>query len=526
MLCFFDVDGTLFPLNWKFFNAYFKNKKTFSILERQSIPFFLITGRTSWGEKEELEMKLHGIPLTYGLAIGGGTKIFFRDKNNNLVEDKNFTKIVKKNWTPEEYIKKIKSINIPFIHNIKQYRNIPLIQIRTIYTSIKKIEETMNLFAKNLGENLTITCSEGLLLPNTNNHFSGAIFILPIKAGKDKAVEYIINKISKDIPSVSYVFGDASIDIPMLSIKSTEKYKILSYLINPTPFAIKQAQDNKNIIISNKDGVYFIYKLFKSLFEPNPQNHPLRKVINIFEPLLDKIFDNKLTANEISALGFENIKKGLEEIQHGNKIKGFYFYTIGNLSDIFDGIRARQKGSTDNGQLIDIESDRNREFLQLKIRAEKRILKDPEKGLKTFLTAISCILPSIARAQVEITGKTVLENDKNNGSILKRTGNLFLSLFFSTIERGYESYKIDCKIFENNISTYNNRRLLIINKVYLKTPEAKNLNLFQEKALERFTFLIEILKKENKFIENIILKYPELIKEYSLFKKKYLNQYL
>src|SRR5947209_14975586 len=62
---------------------------------------------------------------------------------------------------------------------------------------------------------------------------------------------------------------------------------------------------------------------------------------------------------------------------------------------------------------------------------------------QTYISAISCILPSLARAQAEVNGTIVKEQDTKGGSMLARTRRLFLSLFFDTIGLDRKSTRLN-----------------------------------------------------------------------------------
>ncbi len=244
------------------------------------------------------------------------------------------------------------------------------------------------------------------------------------------------------------------------------------------------------------------------------QNNSMRKILQIFEPILNRIIDSKLSPNEISLLGLNKSIHGLNKIFNSKNISvkfyGFYLFSFGEFLDLLDGIRARSQGkarsvkgkekthqklyispltlNTLNGQLLDGFCDRVKEFYYF----YKKTNFNKQFG-------ISCILPSIARAANELLNQTVSEKDEKGGSMLDRTRLIFISLFFYILGFTKKSLQIDQIIYERNLATFSNR----INKINFekleKYPPAggeKDLNEFQKKALIRLKFYLKLYKEE------------------------------
>src|SRR5260221_1834732 len=224
------------------------------------------------------------------------------------------------------------------------------------------------------------------------------------------------------------------------------------------------------------------------------QNNKARKGIQLFEKVLDRMVDKNLSPNEVSFLGLKKLSQGLNLLHKPqsslvDKTKGLYHYAFGNLTDVLDGIRARNSNKKEeNGQLVDGFADRVKEFMQLYVRGQKRLKYDNKEALATFLSCISCVLPSIARAQVEITGKIVSERDEQGGSMVDRTKRLFLSLIFDTLGNPDQSYAKDLEIYNTNIATFRHRLSLLSHSGLSRISNIKfnDLSDFQKKALERF----------------------------------------
>ncbi|HYK08096.1 MAG TPA: HAD-IIB family hydrolase, partial [Candidatus Eisenbacteria bacterium] len=521
-ILFTDIDGTLFSPNADILTAPIFNAQTALFLKKHHIPFIIVTGRSFWRRIDRYHMTLLCVPQP-DLVVSANGSILFYKHNDTYNSDFSWqgymqsTKVTNAmgavtSWSKLDITNTITNYlqenNFPFFLG---QGNTYLIRIRLDKYSMHSVErikkDIQNLFPKGIRVILT----EKLLWKNSLDVFSGEMLITPSTAGKDKAVQYILKNLSADLrkPIRALIFGDATVDIPMLTMKEDPSYYTLSqYLIHPTPMAEKVAKENmkvnSNLHILYGDGPKEILwtlrpelrKEIRSEFvvhssseetgsfagvardgEPQnssavngmneasfgagerqdpsrdkltiAQNNPSRKVIQSFEKLLDRIVDKNLSPNEVSFLGLQKLSRGLIFLNKKNssvvdKTKGLYHYSFGNLTDILDGIRARNSDKKEeNGQLVDGFADRVKEFMQLYVRGQKRLKNDNEQALTTFLSCISCALPSIARAQVEISGKTVSERDEQGGSMIDRTKRLFLSLVFDTLGFVDQSYAKD-----------------------------------------------------------------------------------
>lgn len=465
-----------------------------------------------------------------------------------------------------------------------------LIRLKVKNIKIKNLEEIRKDILSLFPKGVRVIFTEKLLWKNTEEIFSGDILIVPKDGGKENAIRYLLKKYSQALHTVVHadIFGDATVDVGMLTMNPDSRYYSLSqYLIHPTPLAkkavlpvmktnqhihiIPQFQQNQLIKIIQNNGKE--KRDFSSEFLPiqqgitenskeyqnekpveqttktqayfSPaQNNPIRMGIKIMEPLLDRLVDKKLSPNEVSFLGLTKLSEGLNQIykktSFGGELKGLYNYGFGNLTDVLDGIRARRSDSSRHserseetpGQLVDGFSDRAKEFMQLFIRGKKRLETNPDEGLQTLLIALSCALPSIARAQVEITGKTVSERDEKGGSMIDRTKNLFISLLMDTIGVPSRSFIIDQQIYSSNMATFRHR-LSAISKTTEKSPpllikdiKLSSLSDFQRKALERWLLYIDVLQQEDAIVKKYLSKQPKLLQDYEKQSQKLAKDYL
>jgi len=527
VIVFADVDGTLFTPGWQLITAPFYNLQTSRILKKYHIPLILVTGRPTWTNTSEWQMKLLGLPLADAIIFDAGTTMYHRLLNGKLEKDTSWEKRVFLNKKPiEEFmISYLRRQNIPFDLKKNDYSAIRITITRFPVSHMGKVKQDI---LTQFPDNVQVLFTEKLLKENTVDIFSGDLLILSKTAGKDHAIQYLLEKYYPN-KFHAFIFGDATIDVPMLSMAMNPKKILLSQcLVHPTSLAkqlmLEEQKKNKNIIISDKEGPEFILETVKEYmrkFSP-AQNSRARRMVQPFENILDKIIDSRLTPNEISFLGLEKLKHGVDLVYGKTnfllKIKGLYLYAFGNLTDVLDGIRARRLVVNQQipGQLVDVFCDRAKEFYQVFMRVKK------EKEVNALMTAITCILPSIARAQAEISGIIVKEQDEKGGSMLQRTKRLFLALFYDVALDNHEKvFQIDKEIYERNVATFENR--IRGSKLY-GLPEGKNM--FQKNALERFILLVQLLQEENEIIHDFLKQDQKNVEHYKKQSLKLLKNYL
>ncbi|HSW96701.1 MAG TPA: HAD-IIB family hydrolase [Candidatus Saccharimonadales bacterium] len=558
---FVDFDGTLFTPDKKIITAPFYNLQIKTVLQRSQIPFVVVTGRSTWTRKSDFETMFLGLTKPDAVIAGAGSIIYYRLPNGQLALDTSWEKQMsqtKIQWQHSSKIPWNREIVLQNIHHLlpQSVRILPnssdkyLIRLYVKEMSIKELTKIKETVENHFNNSIQVIFTEKLLQKNTRDIFSGNILLIPPTAGKDHAIRYLLNL----LPNFKHIFcfGDATIDVPMLTIKSeAKKFDVQTYGVNLTPLAKKLLQDQskenpqlhiiehphspKAIVEVTKEHSRMIksYQPLYNHFSP-AQNTPARLFLQPFESILDTIFDQNLTANEISFKGLEMVKGSIDALYSKSrknpltKLTIWKFYLLGNLTDIFDGIRARQTDTiSEEGQLVDVFCDRAKEFYQLYKRSEKRIQQNPQHGYQTFLTAISCILPSIARAEAETLGIIVAEQDAKGGSMLTRTRRLFFSFFFETLGLHQSSLNIDQKIYTANIATYKNRTSTVWNTVKKPPiPDSKNQTNFQRKAQERLLLLIQLLQEENDIIEKGLRNHPDLLKRYEKEFKQSIQKYL
>lgn len=255
----------------------------------------------------------------------------------------------------------------------------------------------------------------------------------------------------------------------------------------------------------------------------SPQNNPLRTYVTFFESGINLFYPSK-TPNEISFLGLNKVKLAVKlGYKKGflNKSRAAASYIIGVSLDVLDGVRARKNPMlvTVDGQLIDGYCDRMREVIPLKKRAELRLSTSPSAALLTYLTVLSCLLPSIARAQAESTGIIVPEKDIQGGSSFNRALSLTESFIQDILGFRKMSIKNDEKIYYSNMATYHNRKGKTSSFYWnMKYPQAK--------AFERLLLYTEILQKEYEEIFKQLKGSSNLQKKYQEKARNFMKEFL
>lgn len=249
----------------------------------------------------------------------------------------------------------------------------------------------------------------------------------------------------------------------------------------------------------------------------SPQNNPLRLYLSFFESGINLFYPSK-SPNELSFLGLNKVKQAVDigyKKDILSKFIAIILYASGVSLDLLDGIRARKNPSlvTEEGQLIDGYCDRMREIIPLRERATLRSSISLTAMLTTYFTILSCLLPSIARAQVESTGKTVKEKDMRGGSSYNRAIRLIKSFTLDILGFKKLSQKTDEIIYYSNIATYRNRKA--------KTDAFSwKIKMPNRKAYERLLLYVELLQKE---YESILAKLEVYPNQQQLYREKTKN---
>lgn len=470
-----DFDGTLFDPDWKLLRSGWYNLRTTLLLNKHRIPFILNTGRPHWDRFADLQLAIIGMKRPDVVIYGVGTKIIWR-KGNRYTLDRSWNDgMVQSGWSKRTVVEKIKPI-------IQSYRATLFDTHNEFMTRIwvhRMPIDTVSRFVAEIAEvapKTKVVLTEQILLPNTEVVFSGYLLLVPHHAGKDEAMRYVLNKLGSEH---NIGFGDAFVDAPMLVDPTTE-----GYAVNPTALARKELGGTKVTILEGSPPANVLSVLRATI--SSPRNSPFRlisdAILRLFEPLVYPT----LTPDELSL-------KGLELVQAG----GFWTMIWGFVLDLFDGARARRNPhlTTKHGQLIDGYSDRMKEHTILMSHSK------PD-------TALSCFLPSIARAQAEAVGTTVPEFDSSGGSALSRSSRLIRSELLRKLGNHDGSNRVDTSIFLSNMQTFQNR------KKYSKSFSWAKLKTYDKLAVTRLLFYVDLLQKQLKTVKPLDQNLKNAMEEY------------
>ena len=477
-LLFSDLDGTLFDANINALKAPFYNLQTSQILTKENIFFVLTTGRPFWDNLSQWLLILIGITKKPDIVItGAGTMIYRRGQDGKLIVDTAWEEKIKKGWDKEEIIRDLKltpyPTQNPYMIRIALFEQ----QTETVWRKIKALQDE-------LGKRGKVLVAERRMLENTADIFSGYIIIVPVSAGKDLSSQYVIDTFvheNKNAPDCLF-FGDGLIDCDMLSMpKSKHVASSFSYGLMPTPLAREKLKTVPTLTFDSPPKS--ILNILKG-----PRNNPLRYLLLPFENVVNK-FHPGLTPDNLSFLGLLRMQEAFDKKKKWRIVR--YFDAM--LLDVLDGIRARHNPElqTPKGQLVDVYCDRMKEFLQLEVRAEKRIGEKPAQGMQTYLALISGILPSIARAKAECLGVIVPEKDRYGGSASHRARLLFFSFISDLFHLPTLSFYIDKDIYRCNMNTFAYRTQMAASFSWTNDS-------YKKKPMERLLMLIDILQNEYK----------------------------
>lgn len=528
-----DFDGSLFTPDVRIlYESLHQNKHLMKILRRKSLPLILNTGRTDWSKKMHLDAYLVGIKPDVVIA-GAGTRMYHRQKNKTYTLDTTWQDYLAEQtlviqgktycWGDKNIAEKIQETVTHFVE--KNEESIPLIPKQGNPFLIRyTIKGASNNQLLDMTKNIEQYFIKGVkaiftehLVPRSFGISTGDILLIPTAAGKDNATDYLLKQYATLVQTklLAYCFGDGTIDLHSFLImqKNNQHYTLEQFLVHPTPFAkelFANLPKEKQPIMLLQTGPTAILQTVENRLSL-AQNSTVRKLfIEPTSSLIDHLYPKELQANDISLLGLKQVKESIDQLydrKTKRKGKALRLYLFGLFADVADGIRARNTIATANGQLVDVFSDRAREFYQLYKRGLQRLETNPEEGLVTLEAAISCILPSLARSQAEIMGKTVQENAK--GAAFWRTKKLFASLMNDIVLKNHRaSFAIDKEILETSLENYH-IRLQHAAGFSMEKIEKEKLTDLQKKAAERWLLLVALTRESISLVKKKLSKNKE-----------------
>lgn len=278
-LAFFDLDGTIFtgkPLLWH--KDIFYNTQTAKIIKKNHIPLIIVTGRSQWDRKAKIIVKFFGLPNPDAVITAAGTQVQYLHTNqsNKPYQEKNdeaYQKILEKiSWDKTKILmqanaEKYKDSLILKNENTSKF----LIRFNAQNLPVERAIRIKQELGKNCS-NSKVLIAEKLFLTNSLNIYNGDILIVPNTAGKDNAIKYLLTLLAKNntiSPLQAYIFGDACIDIDMLTMPSTKNYQLHQYGVNLTPLAEKELTEeikkHPTLKISTSPGPKIINKILDKL---------------------------------------------------------------------------------------------------------------------------------------------------------------------------------------------------------------------------------------------------------------------
>jgi len=480
-----DFDGTLFDPDIRAFIAWRYNYKTRKLLSENAIPFILNTGRPIWDSLSEINLGMVGMTKPDVVIYGAGTKILWNRRGRYQLDQDWELFMQKAQWDKQKIIRSIFPIIKKYAAKFYDTKNEYMTRIWVHKMPVSTLSKFI-LSLQKVVKSTKILRTEQILLPNTEEVFSGYLLLIPSVAGKEEGMKHVLKRLS---PQKNLAFGDALVDLPMLLDDSS-----IGYAVNPTALARKELKNSAVTILEGSPPENLFNTLKTELFKKNSgRNSPYRIISNSILTLVEPLVYPKLTPNELSLKGLELVERSIGPTHFVSVL----WLILGFFLDVFDGIRARRRPdlATPDGQLIDVKADRMKEFLQLHSR-------------NNFDAAISCFLPSIARAQAEAVGNVVSEFDSAGGSALSRSVKLIRSYLLCSFGDVDGSKRIDNSIYSSNMQTFKNRRL------QARSFSWSKLKTYDKNSIKRLLFLVDLLKEQlpKVKIQNQDLK--EALREY------------
>ena len=462
-----DFDGTLFDPNIRAFIAWYYNSKTTKLLNKHKIPFILNTGRPIWDAFSDVQIAMVGMKKPDVVVYGAGTKIAWR-KHNRYELDQNWEQVMREtHWNKAQILKSISPILKEYSAALFDTHNEYMTRVWIHKISVTKLDALIKSLMAVIS-NTKILRTEQILLPNSETVFSGYLLLIPSAGGKKAGMKHVLNMLK---PRHNLVFGDALVDISMLTDTFSE-----GFAVNPTALARKELKNSKVTILEGSPPKNLLKIISNALsIEKSGRNSPYRFVSNSILALIEPFVYPKLTPNQLSEKGLELVERSIGQTH----LRGVSLLAQGLLLDVFDGIRARRRPelTTPDGQLLDVRADRMKEYLQLSSRSH-------------YDAAVSCFLPSIARAQAEALGNVVPELDPAGGSALSRNLKLIKSRFLYSLGMRDGSNRIDKSIYLSNMHTFQNRR------AQTKSFSWNKLKTYDKESVKRLLFLVDLLKEQ------------------------------
>lgn len=258
ILLFTDYDGTLYDSGMKIFLSRKYNVLSSKIIRERLTKFIVSTGRPTWSRISELQNQIFGMHPADTVIVGGGTYIFHRI-NRRLVIDEEWASLMTQSkvlwrdskkaesWSKEVLKEKIRNVVRQWGVTYERSPNPYLLRLPLYNMNPSSLAEFTKALLDTWKSGIKIVLTEKLYRKNTPEIFNGYAMLLPENAGKDLSALFLIKKFIREenkIPECLF-FGDALIDIPMLTLDLKGIASKRAFGINLTPLARKFIRDNE-----------------------------------------------------------------------------------------------------------------------------------------------------------------------------------------------------------------------------------------------------------------------------------------
>lgn len=265
LLLFTDFDGTLYDPSMKIVLSPLYNSHTTQILKKLGSKFIIVTGRSQWGWFDELQLKMLRLPRPDMVIYGAGTHILHKNDNQSLLPDSTWEDLIAQtevswvdsmakshHWQKNLIEETLQTVLDQWMLKPKPTTNPYLISIPITNLQVKQVKKIIDQLKMTWEKGVKILLTEKLYLPNTITLFNGYLLLVPDTAGKENAVTYVLKNYYKNAQPNALFFGDALVDVPMLSLDTTPLTNTsYSYGVHMTPLAREnmKIEDPKSKIV-------------------------------------------------------------------------------------------------------------------------------------------------------------------------------------------------------------------------------------------------------------------------------------
>jgi len=237
-----DFDGTLFTPNIKIIaEVLHHNKQLKKLLLRQHIPLIINTAKRDWLKKEKNDARILGISPDV-IIVGAGTKIYHKTIDNKLVLDTEWQTKIRGTqlWNSKSIEDRVNEWREKHKITMRKIKDSDFqVRYRVRHVATRQLPVLAASLQKQFDSGIQVVYTESVY-SNKFGFQTGDILIIPAIAGKDNALQYLLEKYSEIVQKQidAYCFGDGSIDLlSFLTMPLTANYVLKQFLIHPTALA-------------------------------------------------------------------------------------------------------------------------------------------------------------------------------------------------------------------------------------------------------------------------------------------------